>query len=111
MSTVTASRQAAPNLGVRILIVEDEQVVALDLSSTLENLGYVVTDNVISGAAAVAAARAQAPDLILMDIRLDGALDGVEAAQQIRHFSNCPGRRPSSTTPARRRAASWCFAT
>jgi PAS domain S-box-containing protein len=90
MSAVTAIYPAAPNNDARILIVEDEQVVALDLSSTLENLGYVVIDSVISGAAAIESARAQRPDLILMDIRLDGALDGVDAAQQIHAFTKCP---------------------
>jgi PAS domain S-box-containing protein len=90
MSTVTASLQAAPRNIARILIVEDEQVVALDLSSTLENLGYVVIDSVISGVAAIQAAREEQPDLILMDIRLDGTLDGVDAAQQIHDFTTCP---------------------
>jgi PAS domain S-box-containing protein len=90
MSTVTAIRQAVPKNNARILIVEDEQVVALDLSSTLENLGYVVIDCVISGAAAIESALAQRPDLILMDIRLDGTLDGVDAAQKIHDSTKCP---------------------
>jgi PAS domain S-box-containing protein len=83
-------RQATQKNSARILIVEDEQVVALDLSSTLENLGYDVIDSVISGAEAIKSAREQRPDLILMDIRLDGKLDGIDAAQQIHDFTKCP---------------------
>src|SRR5471030_2496235 len=74
----------------RILIVEDERVVALDLSSTLEKLGYSVIGSVISGAEAIECAREQRPDLILMDIRLNGKLDGIDAAQEIHLFLNCP---------------------
>ncbi|MES2163689.1 MAG: ATP-binding protein [Pseudomonadota bacterium] len=74
----------------RILIVEDERVVALDLSSTLEKLGYAVIGSVISGAEAIECAREQRPDLILMDIRLNGKIDGIDAAQEIHLFLNCP---------------------
>lgn len=74
----------------RILIVEDERVVALDLSLSLEKLGYSVIGNVISAPEAIECARAKQPDLILMDIRLNGSSDGVDAAREIHRFMNCP---------------------
>jgi PAS domain S-box-containing protein len=67
----------------RILIVEDEQVVALDLQASLEKLGYAVAAQVATGEAAIEKAGALLPDLVLMDIQLAGKLDGTEAAEQI----------------------------
>jgi diguanylate cyclase (GGDEF)-like protein/PAS domain S-box-containing protein len=67
----------------RILIVEDEKVTALDLKLTLEDLGYTVVACVGSGEAAIAAAEVQDIDLILMDIHLDTAMLGTEAAKII----------------------------
>lgn len=68
----------------RILIVEDERIVAIDLAQTLVGLGYLVVDTVATGENAVDEARRQRPDAILMDIRLAGAMDGVTAAALIR---------------------------
>lgn len=68
----------------KILIVEDESIVALDLRYRLDNLGYEVSDIVASGEEAIEKTADLAPDLILMDIRLAGKMDGVEAAAQIR---------------------------
>ena len=67
----------------RILIVEDEKVTALDLKLTLEDLGYTVMACVGNGEAAIAAAEDQDIDLILMDIHLDTAMLGTEAAKII----------------------------
>lgn len=67
----------------KILIVEDEAIVAEDLSRKLERLDYEVSGMAGSGEEAVALARARRPDLVLMDIRLEGRMDGVEAAQII----------------------------
>jgi CheY-like chemotaxis protein len=67
----------------RILIVEDERLIALDLQRRLTQLGYLVVGIVASGARAVTAALQLQPDLVLMDIRLQGEMDGVEAALQI----------------------------
>jgi signal transduction histidine kinase len=74
----------------RILIVEDEFVVACDLTDTLEQLGYVVIDAVATGEEAIAKAAALRPSAILMDIRLAGAIDGIEAASRIRSANNIP---------------------
>jgi CheY-like chemotaxis protein len=67
----------------RILIVEDESLIALDLQRRLSRLGYVVVGLVTSGPQAIRAAYQLQPDLVLMDIRLKGEMDGIEAAQQI----------------------------
>jgi CheY-like chemotaxis protein len=67
----------------RILIVEDEGIVAIDLKQTLEKLGYEVTSLVSSGIKAVEKAEADHPDLILMDIRLQSKLDGIDAGRII----------------------------
>ncbi len=74
----------------RILIVEDERIVARDLQYRLEKMGYLVSGIASSGEDAIQAASDCVPDLILMDIVLDGQMDGVEAARQIRLTRNIP---------------------
>ena len=64
----------------RVLVVEDEPIVAMDIKSKLEGLGYSVLTMVSSGVAAIQAASEMRPDLILMDIHLQGDMDGIEAA-------------------------------
>lgn len=64
----------------RILVVEDEGVVAKDLQTRLRKLGYDVPLTVQTGEDAIDAARRHQPDLILMDVRLKGKMDGVEAS-------------------------------
>ncbi|WP_310385643.1 diguanylate cyclase domain-containing protein [Roseateles sp.] len=68
----------------RILIVEDEYVVARDLRQQLEELGYAAVGHATSGEQGLAMATQLKPDLVLMDIQLGGAMDGIQAAQQIR---------------------------
>jgi len=70
-------------MSARILIVEDEQIVAADLRNKLRRLGYEVVGQVDSGPEAIRLAGELRPDLVLMDMRLQGAMDGREAAQQI----------------------------
>jgi two-component system NtrC family sensor kinase len=67
----------------RIMIVEDEIVVARHIESGLRGLGYAVCARVSSGEEAISQAVETGPDLVLMDIKLQGALDGVEAAEEI----------------------------
>jgi signal transduction histidine kinase len=74
----------------KILIVEDEAVVALHMAHRLEALGHTVAGTARSGAEAVQQARAVRPDLILMDIRLEGEMDGIEAAKEIRAREDIP---------------------
>ena len=90
MDTAAVAHPDVPKSAARILIVEDERVVALDLSLTLEKLGYAVVGNVISGSEAIECARTERPDLILMDIRLNGEIDGIDTAREIHLFWNCP---------------------
>ena len=73
-----------------ILIVEDEFVIAKDIETSLENMGYIVCAIVPSGEEAIAKAEKEKPDLVLMDIILKGAIDGIEAARQIWSQLNIP---------------------
>lgn len=63
--------------------MEDEAIIAADLSEHLATLGLDVVGWVCSGEEAIRAARSLSPDLVVMDIRLQGAIDGVEAARRI----------------------------
>jgi two-component system sensor histidine kinase/response regulator len=74
----------------RILVVEDEIIVAMDLQHELTSLGYRVTGIISSGKEAIDKAGQTRPDLVLMDIRLEGDVDGIEAAEQIRVSFNIP---------------------
>jgi len=75
---------------VRILVVEDETIVALDLKNSLKMLGYDVVGTACSGEEAIAKADQTRPDLVLMDIILKGKMDGVQAADSIRATLNIP---------------------
>ncbi len=75
---------------VKVLIVEDEAITALELEYHLQQLGYQVVDKVVSGEQAVRRASALRPDLILMDVHLEGTMDGIEAAQLIRESQDVP---------------------
>ncbi len=74
----------------KILIVEDEAIIAKDLQWRLQGMGYDVPIVVASGEDAVNAAHKSAPDLILMDIMLLGSMDGIEAANRIRAEADIP---------------------
>ena len=85
------SKQMMPEtVSANIMLVEDERIVALDLASTLEELGYTVAASVSTGEAAVKQALKLRPNLVLMDIRLAGKIDGIEAAEQIRKEIDVP---------------------
>lgn len=72
-----------PALGQRVLIVEDETLVAWHLEAVLQQLGYEVCDIVSNGVDAIEAAKVIEPDIVFMDINLGGGIDGIEAAEQI----------------------------
>ena len=74
----------------RILITEDEIMVARDLEQRLHKFGYQVADIVDTGEEAVQKAATLHPDLVLMDIRLRGEMDGIAAAVQIRSAYKTP---------------------
>ena len=67
----------------KILIVEDEAIIAMDLKSRLEQMGYTVLAQVNSAEKALELAEQELPDLVLMDIVLKGKMDGIEAADII----------------------------
>ena len=74
----------------RLLIVEDEAIVAMDLRFKLEDLGYSVIGVARFGKDAVRMAYQESPDLILMDINLQGEMDGVVAAKPMRERHKGP---------------------
>jgi two-component system, response regulator PdtaR len=77
-------------LKARILVVEDDQIIQLDLQRQLKQLDYAVVGTASSGEEAVAKATELQPDLILMDIRLKGTMNGIEAAHQIQSAHQVP---------------------
>jgi len=68
----------------KILIVEDESIIAEDISSSLRRLGYQETAIADTGHGAIEIAGRMQPDLVLMDVKLKGSMDGIEAAGEIR---------------------------
>jgi AmiR/NasT family two-component response regulator len=74
----------------RILIVEDEQLVAGDIQEILTSAGYTVISIVTSGEEAITQVVATKPDLVLMDIRLAGAIDGIQASESIQSQLQIP---------------------
>lgn len=74
----------------RILIVEDEHIVAMGIKKMVKSLGYTVTGVASSGEDAISKAESTFPDVVLMDIMLKGDMDGVEAAGEIRERFDVP---------------------
>jgi DNA-binding LytR/AlgR family response regulator len=75
---------------VRVLIVEDEPIIAADLEDRLLELGYDVAPPCVSGAAVLQFLQHESVDLILMDIQLEGDMDGIETAQNILKTNTIP---------------------
>jgi len=73
-----------PNFSVKILVAEAESIVAHDVQDMLKSWGYVVPAIVSSGEKAIEKAAETQPDLVLMDVVLEGDMDGIEAAELIR---------------------------
>ncbi|GAX38255.1 hybrid sensor histidine kinase/response regulator [Nodularia sp. NIES-3585] len=74
----------------KIVIVEDEAIVAKDLRNRLQKFGYMVSAVASSGQEAINKALEMCPDLVLMDIRLKGQMDGIEAAHEIHKHLDIP---------------------
>ena len=74
----------------RVLVVEDERIVAMDIQGQLENLDYDVVATAVSGEEAIHKAEETGPDLALMDIRIRGDMDGIEVAQHLRTKLDIP---------------------
>ncbi len=82
MGPIASSSQSVKT--VNVLIVEDEPVVALDLSATVQHVGHSVCGVAASGEEAVELAAALKPDVVFMDYKLEGELTGLQAARQIK---------------------------
>jgi CheY-like chemotaxis protein len=76
--------------GIRVLVVEDEQLIALQMRMDLESAGYTVLEPVASGAQAIESVNTHRPDIVFLDIRLPGGMDGLEAACTIRKTHSIP---------------------
>src|SRR5437016_11026482 len=74
----------------KILVVEDEALVALHLEQRLQMLGHSVVGTAFSGTDALEQTAAHLPDLVLMDINLGRGISGIEAAQQINRYFDIP---------------------
>ena len=94
----------------RILVVEDEAIVAMGIKHKLETMGHEVVDTVSTGRDAIRTSKIHKPDLVLMDIVLKGDIDGVEVAERIRdlevpvvfisaHSEKTTMRRAGNTSP------------
>jgi PAS domain S-box-containing protein len=84
-----AIREKGASLG-SILIVEDERIVALELEARLRRMGHAVVGSVASAREAIAESRRLVPDLVLMDIKLQGEMDGIDAAATLRSELDVP---------------------
>jgi len=74
----------------KVLLVEDEPIIAQDLRINLNEWGYHVLDTIATADKAIEQTNAMKPNLILMDIKLKGGMDGIDAAVRIHQCSNIP---------------------
>lgn len=74
----------------KILVVEDQNIVALNIRNKLKNLGYTVPATAATGEEAIRKAELTSADLVLMDIMLKGDMDGISAAQEIKSQLGIP---------------------
>ncbi len=75
---------------IKILIVEDEALIARCLKMDLELIGFDVCDFVASGEESIIKAKEKNPDVIIMDINLSGKMDGIDAAAEIINYKKIP---------------------
>jgi CheY-like chemotaxis protein len=73
-----------------VLIVEDEMIIALLIERMVKSLGHKVVGKISTGEDAISAAVEKDPDIILMDIRLQGEMDGIDAILRIHEQKNIP---------------------
>lgn len=73
-----------------VMVVEDDLILNLVYKKYVRSLGFILVGQPISGKEAIETAKREKPDLIIMDIGLQGELDGIETIQEIRKFSDCP---------------------
>ena len=90
MADRTIQNEGRSHTKARILVVEDEKVTAMDIHESLQSLGYTVLAVASSGEEAIQKAAETHPDLVLMDIKLVGCMNGVQAAHHLRTRFNIP---------------------
>jgi CheY-like chemotaxis protein len=76
--------------GVQILVVEDEAIIAMDILGMLKSIGCVDSEVADSGEESIQKVARHRPHLVLMDIRLKGSMDGIQAAKQIFYKYDVP---------------------
>jgi PAS domain S-box-containing protein len=74
----------------KIFIVEDEPIEAMDLALVLERLGYTISGSVMSGEECLVKVKADRPDLVIMDIKLRGEMDGIDTVWELRKILDVP---------------------
>ncbi|HET6336614.1 MAG TPA: diguanylate cyclase [Polyangiales bacterium] len=89
-SELTVAHGAPVGNPTAVMIVEDERIFARDLQQQLRSLGYDSSASAASGEDAIALARQRKPDVVLMDVRIKGAMDGVATAERIRAMHDVP---------------------
>lgn len=82
--------ELANDVRAKILIAEDDAIVALDLQGMVMRLGYDVVALVDTGTAAISAVKRFQPDIVLLDMFLSGSLDGIETAREIHRIIDIP---------------------
>lgn len=75
---------------MRVLIVEDDLIISLVLDRMIHQLGHELVEKVTTGEKAIEVACSKSPDMILMDIRLAGDLDGIETMEEIHKVTQIP---------------------
>jgi DNA-binding NarL/FixJ family response regulator len=79
----SAGNARQEQISPKILIVEDEHLIAFEMESTLVDAGFAIAGIAVSAGEAISLARSTKPDLVIMDIRLAGVRDGVDAALEL----------------------------
>ncbi len=78
------------NNKLRILHVDDDAIMGMQIKDLLEDEGYEVCDTASSGSEAIQSVRSNKPDVVLMDVKIKGGMNGIEAMREIRSFSQTP---------------------
>lgn len=89
MREINATMERTKSKGT-VIVVEDDMLLSLVETRTVERLGYEVVDKAISGEEAIQKIKAHDPDAVIMDISLKGEMDGIEVVSRVRSFSNVP---------------------
>jgi PAS domain S-box-containing protein len=89
MNAAAATERAVPS-PASVFIVEDEALIAMELKDRLTSLGYTVAGSASRGEEALVRIATDRPDLVLMDIHLAGALDGIQTAGRLREWTELP---------------------